>query len=132
VLVDIDSGEIVYRAFNTRKDGDPTAHGEINALRGAGLAGIDLTRTVLFSTAEPCPMCAAACAWARVAGVVYGTTVESLIAFGWHQFGVTIEAIVDSSPFPPVPWVGGYMAELTDPLFSDGPPVIATDPVYAR
>jgi len=53
---------------------DPTAHAEIIALRAAALAAGDyrLGGTTLYVTLEPCPMCAAAMAHARIARLVFG------------------------------------------------------------
>jgi tRNA(adenine34) deaminase len=53
---------------------DPTAHAEIEALRGGGrvLDSYRLTDTTLYVTLEPCPMCAAALVHARVRRVVFG------------------------------------------------------------
>ncbi len=54
---------------------DPTAHAEILVLRAAGarLRNYRLNGVRLYVTVEPCPMCAGALVWARVAEVVYGT-----------------------------------------------------------
>ena len=54
--------------------GDPTAHAEVIALRAAAaaLGTRDLSGATLYATLEPCPMCAAAICWARVARVVCG------------------------------------------------------------
>lgn len=53
---------------------DPTAHAEIEALRGAArkLNSYRLSGTTLYVTLEPCPMCAAAIVHARVDRVVFG------------------------------------------------------------
>jgi tRNA(adenine34) deaminase len=53
---------------------DPTAHAEIEALRGGGraLGSYRLTDTTLYVTLEPCVMCAAAIVHARVTRVVFG------------------------------------------------------------
>jgi tRNA(adenine34) deaminase len=53
---------------------DPTAHAEILALRAAARSAGDyrLGGTTLYVTLEPCPMCAAAMAHARVARLVFG------------------------------------------------------------
>ncbi len=52
---------------------DPTAHAEIQALRGGAcqLGDYRLTGTTLFVTLEPCIMCAAAIVHARVRRVVF-------------------------------------------------------------
>ncbi len=53
---------------------DPTAHAEIVALRDAAgrRANYRLPGTTLYTTLEPCPMCAGALVQARVARLVYG------------------------------------------------------------
>jgi tRNA(adenine34) deaminase len=53
---------------------DPTAHAEILALRAAAHAVADyrLGGATLYVTLEPCPMCAAAIAHARIARLVFG------------------------------------------------------------
>lgn len=68
-------GEVLAEAHNERElSGDPTAHAEILALRRAAakLGAWRLTGSTLYSTVEPCPMCAGAILAARVARVVYG------------------------------------------------------------
>lgn len=67
-------GAVVARAGNrTRELRDPTAHAEILALRAAcHAAGSErLTGHDLYVTLEPCPMCAAAIAAARIARLYY-------------------------------------------------------------
>ncbi len=53
---------------------DPTAHAEVLALRAAAAAIADyrLGGATLYVTLEPCPMCAAAIAHARIARLVFG------------------------------------------------------------
>lgn len=71
------SGDIVARDGNrTRELNDPTAHAEINVIRAAcasfgqeRLSGYDL-----YVTLEPCAMCAAAIANARLRRVYYGAS----------------------------------------------------------
>ena len=75
VLVDPATGTVLAAAGNaTERLNDPTAHAEILAIRAAcarlgspRLPGIDLHVTL-----EPCAMCAAAIAAARIARVYYG------------------------------------------------------------
>jgi tRNA(adenine34) deaminase len=68
-------GEVIGRGFNlTRSRRDPTAHAELLALREAcARAGaMRLPGAVVYSTVEPCFMCAGALSHARVARVVFG------------------------------------------------------------
>lgn len=62
----------------TRTDSDPTAHAEIVALRAAArkLGNYRLTDAVVYSTIEPCVMCAGALIQARVKRLVYGSPDE--------------------------------------------------------
>ncbi|MGB8510946.1 MAG: nucleoside deaminase, partial [Pyrinomonadaceae bacterium] len=58
----------------TRSDCDPTAHAEIVALREAArrAGNYRLTNATVYSTIEPCAMCAGALVQARVKRLVYG------------------------------------------------------------
>jgi tRNA(adenine34) deaminase len=55
---------------------DPTAHAEVLVLREAArvLGNYRLPGMRIYVTVEPCPMCAGALVWARVAELVYGTS----------------------------------------------------------
>jgi tRNA(adenine34) deaminase len=54
---------------------DPTAHAEILVLRKGGevLKNYRLDETVMYVTAEPCPMCASAMVHSRISRLVFGT-----------------------------------------------------------
>src|SRR4029079_10986834 len=62
----------------TRTDGDPTAHAEIVALRQAATkaGNYRLAEAVVYSTIEPCVMCAGALIQARVKRLVFGARDE--------------------------------------------------------
>jgi tRNA(adenine34) deaminase len=69
VLVDGATGAIVAAAGNeVEASGDATAHAEMLVLRRAATLreGVRLTGCDLYVTLEPCPMCAAAIALARL------------------------------------------------------------------
>lgn len=66
---------VIARGANRPITGcDPTAHAEIEVLRAgaAALGNYRLTDTILYVTLEPCLMCAAAIAHARVRRLVFG------------------------------------------------------------
>lgn len=76
VVVD-PAGRVVAQAGNrTRELMDPTAHAEILALRAAcAAAGSErLPGHALYVTLEPCPMCAAAISFARIARLYFGAS----------------------------------------------------------
>ena len=55
---------------------DPTAHGEIVAIRNAckELNTFNLSNCLLYSSCEPCPMCMSAIYWSRIGKVYYANT----------------------------------------------------------
>jgi tRNA(adenine34) deaminase len=67
-------GQVIAQAGNrTISDRDPTAHAELLAIRAAAAAGSErLTDCDLYVTLEPCAMCAAAIALARIRRLYYG------------------------------------------------------------
>lgn len=74
-----ESGELIAAGFNrTISDSDPTSHAEVVALRAAAakIGNYRLTGTTLYTTVEPCVMCAGALVNARVARLVYGAADE--------------------------------------------------------
>ena len=71
----VSRGQVISVAHNQReRDADPLAHAELLALRAAAslLGRWRLSEVELYSTLEPCPMCAGASIAARVAKVVFG------------------------------------------------------------
>jgi tRNA(adenine34) deaminase len=83
-------GAVIARAGNrTLRDRDPTAHCEMLAIRAAAaaLGSERLTGCDLYVTLEPCTMCAAAIAFARIRRLYYGAAdpkggaVESGVRF---------------------------------------------------
>ena len=72
----VHDGRVVGRGANRQiRDADPTAHAEIVALRQAAreLGDYRLRDATLYSTLEPCAMCAGALVTARIAGLVFGS-----------------------------------------------------------
>src|SRR5947207_8049490 len=80
---------IAVSGNRTRTDCDPTAHAEIVALREAArkVGNYRLADAIVYSTIEPCAMCAGALIQARVRLLVYGATDEKAGAVESH-FGI--------------------------------------------
>jgi tRNA(adenine34) deaminase len=79
------SGEVIGAGFNVReRDGDPTGHAEVVALRAAAesLGAWRLTGCTLVVTLEPCTMCAGAAVLSRVDRLVFGAYDEKAGAVG--------------------------------------------------
>src|SRR5229473_8239857 len=69
------NGAVIAKTHNrTLADHDPTAHGEMLAIRAAAaaLGSERLADCDLYVTLEPCAMCAAAMAFARIRRLYYG------------------------------------------------------------
>jgi len=69
--------EIISEGMNrVTVNNDPTAHGEITAIRQAckKLNTFDLSGYELYSNCEPCPMCLSAIYWSHIDKVYYANT----------------------------------------------------------
>lgn len=78
------SSQVVTRAINDSlpPHGDPTRHAELVAVaQAARLLGPDaLAGCTLYSSAEPCCMCAGAIYWGGIGRVVYALSERRLLA----------------------------------------------------
>ena len=86
VIVNADNKILAAASNQTVGSIDPTAHAEIIALRTAALrvGNYRLTGTTVYSTIEPCAMCAGALVNARVKRLVYGAADERFGAVDTH------------------------------------------------
>lgn len=87
----VKDGEVVAVGHNmVLLNNDPTAHGEITAIRAAGhrLGTFDLSGCTLYTTGEPCHMCLCACMWANIDKIYYGCTIadNGMIGFRDDKF----------------------------------------------
>lgn len=84
----VKEGKVIAIAHNTvLKEGDPTCHAEMNAIRLASkaLKTHILKGCELYTTAEPCPMCMAAIYWASLDKVFVGLNKERVAEFGFQD-----------------------------------------------
>ena len=86
VLIDAENKILAAASNSTIRDNDPTAHAEILVLRTAGMriGNYRLTGSTMYSTIEPCVMCAGALVNARVKRLVYGAPDERFGAVSSH------------------------------------------------
>lgn len=70
----VKDGKIIGEGANSvTTTNDPTAHGEINAIRKAcqALGTFSLKGCEMYTSCEPCPMCLAATYWARIDAIYF-------------------------------------------------------------
>jgi len=89
-------GSIVAEARNNSlpPDGDPTQHAELVAvsLAARSLSVEELARATLYSSAEPCAMCAGAIYWCNIVRVVYAMSEARLLVLtGSHPDNPTFQ-----------------------------------------
>ena len=117
----VKDNKVVMRGYNTTQtDNDVSAHGEIKVLRAFtkkyGYSLDTLKGYTLYTTCEPCPMCAAACVWAGVSQVVFGASTQQLIDLGSPQIDISCQAIAQKS-WQNMEVVGGVLADKCLELF---------------
>jgi tRNA(Arg) A34 adenosine deaminase TadA len=81
-------GQIVGEGANSvTATHDPTAHGEVNAIRAAckALGTFSLAGCELYTSCEPCPMCLAASYWARLDAIYYGCCAADAARAGFDD-----------------------------------------------
>ena len=122
VLVLHDTGEVVAEGWN-RSVENPTWHGEIDAINRCAQArpDIDWSRLTLYTTAEPCPMCQSAVAWAGIPWVAYGSSIPFLQGLGWRQIDIRAGEVARRTPFRRTGVLGGVLAKECNALFEAAP-----------
>jgi tRNA(Arg) A34 adenosine deaminase TadA len=115
----VKDGEVLARGHNrTHAERDPTAHGEMVAIR-AFLAehGPDaLKGTTLYTSGEPCCMCMGAIIWCGIGRVVFAASIGQL-ATKIGQIMLTAEEIAAKAPFASIDVTGGVLANDAIGLF---------------
>lgn len=112
-------GRILARGRNLgRSERDPTAHGEIVAIRRclAAHGREALNGATLYTSGEPCVMCIGAILWCHIGRVVFAASVPQL-ATRLDQIMVSSAEIAAKAPFVPLSITGGVLAEEAMRLF---------------
>jgi tRNA(adenine34) deaminase len=117
----VKDGKVMARGRSLgRTNKDPTAHGEMVAIRNgvAKYGGCALRGGTLYTTGEPCAMCMGAMLWwCRFSRVVYAASIEQL-ATRMHQIMITSEELAKRAPFVPIEITGGVLADDAMALFT--------------
>jgi tRNA(adenine34) deaminase len=118
VIVAQETGEVLAEGLN-EAERNPILHGEVAAILNLAQArpGVDWTRLVLYTTAEPCPMCAGAILWCGIPHVVFGTSIVTLKRLGLPQIDLSAEEVARRSSFGVFELAGGVLEGECDALF---------------
>ncbi|MFO8834990.1 nucleoside deaminase [Legionella pneumophila serogroup 1] len=118
-IIVYDDKEILLKSVNSAHH-HPLMHGElsvINALFNNGFDG-DVSKLSLYTTAEPCPMCAAAIYWAMIPKLIYGSSISFLHDLFGRQIQVRAEEVLSKTPnFYSCHLIGGVMEAECNNLF---------------
>jgi tRNA(Arg) A34 adenosine deaminase TadA len=94
---------VVLRARNTvATDRDPTAHAETNLVAAAiqKLTPDELRRSVLYTSCEPCAMCAGKMYWAGIRSVVFALSSDELATMAGRDFLIPCRELFDRATEP--------------------------------
>ena len=113
------NGKVLARGRNMgRTFGDPTAHGEMVAIRRfldkyppAALRG-----ATLYTTGEPCAMCMGAILWCHIGRLVFAASVL-LLASRIDQIMLSAADVAATAKFAPIEITGGVLADEAMALF---------------
>jgi tRNA(Arg) A34 adenosine deaminase TadA len=121
--------EVVIASAGNRvkTSGSSIKHVELETLKYVSSGyGRYLPDFVLYSTHEPCAMCAGACVWSRIGAVVYGVSQEDIAAYGrkhgteerkWRACLIPCKVVLKKGNHS-IPVIGGFLRRKCQKLFS--------------
>ncbi len=122
---------VIASAGNRVKtSGSSIKHVELETLKYVSSGyGRYLPDFVLYSTHEPCAMCAGACVWARIGAVVYGVSQDDIAEYGsrhgneyykWRACLIACQYVFEKGNHV-IPVSGGFMRKECKRLFGYRP-----------
>jgi tRNA(adenine34) deaminase len=117
------NGRVIARGRNLgRRNDDPTAHGEMVAIRRclARHGSRSLQGATIYTSGEPCAMCMGAILWSHMGRMVFAASLEQL-ATRIDQIMVTSAELAAKATFAPIAITGGVLADDAMKLFPNKP-----------
>lgn len=120
--------EVVIASAGNRvkTSGSSIKHVELETLKYVSSGyGRYLPDFVLYSTHEPCAMCAGACVWSRIGAVVYGVSQEDIAEYGrkrgtedykWRACLISCRHVLEKGNHN-IPVIGGFLRQECQKLF---------------
>ena len=120
VIVDGETGEVLAEGLNDAEK-SPILHGETAAVMNLFDArpDVDTSNLVLYTTAEPCPMCSGAILWSGIPRVVLGTRLETLEGLGRPVIYLPCEEVSRRASFGGFGVTHGVLEGACDALFEE-------------
>ena len=120
VIANGETGEILAEGLNDAEK-SPILHGETAALMDLfdGRPDVDTSNLVLYTTAEPCPMCSGAILWGGITRVVLGTRLETLRRLGRPLIELPCEEVSRRASFDGFEVTYGVLEGGCDALFEE-------------
>lgn len=112
-------GEVLATGYNSgRREGDPTAHGEMVAIRNflKSHKREEFNGTTLYTSGEPCVMCMGAIIWCKIKRMVFAASIAEL-STRIGQIDITSQQIANATPFSEIEITGGVRASEAMALF---------------
>jgi len=120
----VKDGKVIARGGNRVKTkGDSTKHIELELIQYVvGMHGTPyIKECILYSTHEPCPMCAGASVWSKLGGIIFGNRIMDFKKFTdesnrlkWRIIEVSTKEIVKGKG---IKVIGGFMRKECNKLF---------------
>ena len=115
----VKDGKVLAHGRNMgRTFGDPTAHGEMVAIRRFldKYPPTMLRGATLYTTGEPCAMCMGAILWCHIGRLVFAASVTQL-ATRIDQIMLSAADVAGTAKFAPIEITGGVLADEAMALF---------------
>lgn len=117
-----DGSELARGRNLGRTNDDPTAHGEMMAIRRclAAHGSSALRGSTIYTSGEPCAMCMGAILWSGFGRLVYAASVTQL-ATRIDQIMLSSAEVAAKTPFAPISITGGVLGDEAMRLFGNKP-----------
>src|SRR4026209_1651512 len=101
-LLTIDDAVVLTAKNTVFTDRDPTAHAETNLVAEAirRLSPDEIRRSVLYTSCEPCAMCAGKLYWAGIRSVVFALSSDELATMAGRDFLIPCRELFDRAREP--------------------------------
>ena len=118
VIVDGETGETLAEGLNDAEK-SPVLHGETAAVMAFfdGRPDADPSGLVLYTTAEPCPMCSGAILWSGIPRVVLGTSLDTIKDLGLPHVDLSCDEVSRRSSFGGFEVTRGVLEAECDALY---------------